>query len=404
MLTGRNSILTQAKRAKEETDKASVIEQAQTDILGIQAGGDTTLTKEQLKEVLDKYFESVPDDVDTDDILTTKDEYGGKYQIAVSDIYSGEFKELSIPSGLEIGSIVNYNPNGEYTWKAKYYSSDKSDKDVVLDSSTADFKIDTWKVFDMNEASGEITLVPMLEKKIDGSVYLQGAQGYNNAIYLLNEACSYLYGDSSKGITARSINIEDIEEKMTDDAVEEIHNFYSPNNIKYGQQALSAFSRSNSNYPSVYAREKSSVVDGKTNSSGWDVSQQTELIEPNDNIIGTGYLQASSIQPYQTYWDKDSSFMQTAFKTAKNGTNYYDLIFPQGTNTYYWIASRCINNSDEYSCNFGIKSINEGKVSYGYMFNSGGNDLGETYYHIFPIVSLNSKLLTGNATDGFSVK
>lgn len=42
---------------------------------------------------------------------------------------------------------------------------------------------------------------------------LQGAQGYNNGVYLLNEACSYLYGNEEKGIKARSINIEDIERK-----------------------------------------------------------------------------------------------------------------------------------------------------------------------------------------------
>ena len=38
-----------------------------------------------------------------------------------------------------------------------------------------------------------------------GTVTLQGAQGYNNAVLLLNQACSSLYGNSSKGITARSI-------------------------------------------------------------------------------------------------------------------------------------------------------------------------------------------------------
>ena len=43
-----------------------------------------------------------------------------------------------------------------------------------------------------------------------GSVRLYGAQGYNNAVYLLNELCSQLYSDSSKEITARSINIDDI--------------------------------------------------------------------------------------------------------------------------------------------------------------------------------------------------
>ena len=40
MLTGDNGILTQAQNAKEETEKASLIEQVQTDILGEQANGE----------------------------------------------------------------------------------------------------------------------------------------------------------------------------------------------------------------------------------------------------------------------------------------------------------------------------------------------------------------------------
>ena len=115
MLTGQNGILTQAQKAKEETDKASVIEQAQTDILGIQAGGDTTLTQKQLKDILSKYFDPVPDDVSTDDTLTTKEEYGGKYQIAVSDIYNGEIepeKEMISKTESYVGYYADIDGNG----------------------------------------------------------------------------------------------------------------------------------------------------------------------------------------------------------------------------------------------------------------------------------------------------
>ena len=114
MLTGENGILTQAQNAKEETEKESVIEQVRVDILGEQAGGDTTLTQKQLKDVLSKYFEPVPDDVSTDDTLTTKEEYGGKYQIAVSDIYNGEIeeeKEMISKTESYVGYYADINPN-----------------------------------------------------------------------------------------------------------------------------------------------------------------------------------------------------------------------------------------------------------------------------------------------------
>lgn len=92
-LTGENGILTRASDAREQTEIANVIEQARTDILGIQADKkDGNITKEQLKTVLDKYFDNVPDDYTTETVLTTKDEYGN-YEIAVSEIYNGNLGE-----------------------------------------------------------------------------------------------------------------------------------------------------------------------------------------------------------------------------------------------------------------------------------------------------------------------
>ena len=92
-LTGDNGILTKANDAAEKTEKANVIEQAQTDILGIQADKkDGNITKGELKTVLDKYFDDVPEDFTIDDVFTTKDEYGN-HEIAVSEIYNGNMRE-----------------------------------------------------------------------------------------------------------------------------------------------------------------------------------------------------------------------------------------------------------------------------------------------------------------------
>lgn len=64
MLTGDTGILTQAQRAKEQTENAAKNE----------------------AEILDEY----------NNILNVE--------------------TVSIPEGLEIGSIVNYNPSGTYNW------------------------------------------------------------------------------------------------------------------------------------------------------------------------------------------------------------------------------------------------------------------------------------------------
>lgn len=98
MLSGNNGILQRATEAKQDTERQSIIEQARIDVLGYQAdnkGGD--LDKTQLKSVLDKFFDEVPDltDMEKDTILNTKLHTLSKYgthTIAVNEIYNGNFK------------------------------------------------------------------------------------------------------------------------------------------------------------------------------------------------------------------------------------------------------------------------------------------------------------------------
>ena len=406
MLTGSNGILTQAQNAKEQTEKASLIEQAQTDLLGKQAENSSgNVTSEALKEVLDKYFSDVPgaDEITVETEITAKEEYGN-YKMQVSDIYDGEIKGSSIPAGLEIGSTVSYAPSGTYTWEAEYCSSTKTPEtdDVELNSSTGNnFNINTWKVLEIDRDAEKVTLVPA--SPTTGTVYLGQAQGYNNAVYLLNEACSKLYGNESKGITARSMNIEDIEKYMTNEAVTEAHNY--SNAAKYGEQVSSAYT-SSKRYPIIYAEEEKSVINGSENNSGLGLSEQNSLKGRTDNGATSGYLNtATSIQPYQTHWYKDSSFMKTAFKDVENSSsasNYYDLIMPKGTSTTYWLASRCVYTSWGY-CNFGVRYVDSGSVNECLIFDSNNYTYGYSLA-LFPVVSLSSELIEGNAESGYTVE
>ena len=176
--------------------------------------------------------------------------------------------KVKIPEGLEVGSTVTYNPSGEYKWQAAYCSSTKTpgtetelNDDVVLKSSKADFNLSTWKVLSIDQTTGKVELVP--NTPTTGTVYLGQAQGYNNGVKLLNDACSQLYGNDAKGIKARSINIEDIEKYMTEEALigeNGAHKFVNViSHIKYGEQISNAYT-SYKNYPVIYAKEKRAVI------------------------------------------------------------------------------------------------------------------------------------------------
>ena len=410
-LSGPNGILTNATKAREDNAKAQVIEEARVDILAKQTEKrGETLTDNELESILTPKYGTLSDEENIlDRTLTTEN----GYKIPVSDIYNGELSEsVSIPEGLEIGSEVKYNPSVTYDWLSKYCSSSNdSNYQKTLNSGTGqNFNINTWRVFEIDEETGEVKLVPAhstddrAEGPTSGTVNLQGAQGYNNAVYLLNKACSELYGDSSRGITARSINIEDIEGKMTDAAIAEVHSIESG----YEQQVSAPYSRDNSYYPSIYANERLSVINGKENSSGIGMSVQDNLVKPTDGNetdgdATEGHIQATTnIQPKKTYWYKDNTFMKTAFETANNGVKYYDLLMPDDTNTFYWVASRCVN-ANLSLCNFSVRAVGFGEVNAYGMFDSRDSG-GNGFFGIFPVVSLSSKLITGDTIDGFSVE
>ena len=345
MLTGQNGILNRVAEAKEKTEKAQKDE----------------------KEKMQGYE-------------------------SVIDQYIG-----TIPEGLKVGSTVTYSPSGTYNWQAKYCSSKKTEgtDDVTLNSASGQsYNITEWKVLSIE--NGKVELVPT--NPTEGTVYLGQAQGYNNGVKLLNDACSSLYGNTSKGITARSLNIDDIEKYMKTEKLTDTR-LYTNGVTQYGNQVSSAYT-SNKYYPVIYAEEKLSVINGNKKTKGLGMSEQTNFIEKNANSATDGRLYAStSIQPYQTYWYKDNSYMQTAFRTAEGEENYYNLLI--NTSKNYWLASRCISPGSSY-CSFTMRHVYNGNVGAYNMYYSSDNINGDSHT-LFPVVSLNASLLSGNATSGYAV-
>ncbi len=146
MLSGDNGILQRATQSKERTEKATVIELAQTDILGqIAENKGETISETQLKTILGTYFEEfddeLPEDLSKTSItLTAKDEYGGYSNIALVDIYNGKLKkEVSLPTPTDIfvalyndGTMVFSNNINDIN-SSKLQSSIANIKDIESD-------------------------------------------------------------------------------------------------------------------------------------------------------------------------------------------------------------------------------------------------------------------------------
>ena len=85
-LTGDNGILAQASRAKQESQKASIIEQIRLDIMEKQTENEGIIYDEDFYQILENYG-SISNDETT--LTTTK----GNYKILISDIYSGKLQK-----------------------------------------------------------------------------------------------------------------------------------------------------------------------------------------------------------------------------------------------------------------------------------------------------------------------
>ena len=307
-----------------------------------------------------------------------------------------------IPEGLEIGSTVTYSPSGTYNWDNAYASSDQTGITTLNSATGESFNISSWSVLSIDETTGQVELIA--SAPTTGTVRLQGAQGYNNAVKLLNDACDSLYGDDTIGIDGRSVDIDDIEKYMTDTALTEAHQY--ANEAQYGNQVSSAYSSSRSRYPVIYAQEKLSVINGSNKGQkGLGLSEQTAFVERSEGTSTSTSIgaitTATSIQPYQTYWEKDATFMQRAFKEYKTGSSYYNLFMPNRTSTTYWMASRCVYTYSS-NCDFYVSRVNSGSVDGHSMSNSNGYP-NYTSRALFPVITPSSELIEGNASSGFSI-
>ncbi len=94
-ISGDNGILAQASRAKQESEKASIIEQIRLDIMEKQTENEGIIYDEDFYQILENYGSISEDETK----LTT---IKGNYEIIISDIYNGEVKRKS-------NNLININ-------------------------------------------------------------------------------------------------------------------------------------------------------------------------------------------------------------------------------------------------------------------------------------------------------
>ena len=217
-----------------------------------------------------------------------------------------------------------------------------------------------WRILEASDNT--LTLISDTIANTDFT--LEGPNGYNNGVLLLNNACKAMYSNSNLGAIGRSLNIDDIEAYST-----------------YEGASLSEYTPSNTYYPNIFALELTGSING-TYGSRYDLSEQEEYI--------TGSAQASTLRGKLTYYEFTMS-------TSTMKSQIYVDLFSSSTDT--WLASRCVNLGSGAAF-FEMFYVNNSSVDTGWLYYSPNSNYRHSYA-IRPVVEIDlSKVNVGLTGDG----
>lgn len=249
-------------------------------------------------------------------------------------------------------------------------------------SNTGNLNISKVKIGDYIEYSGdkdsEGLAWRVLGKKEDGSFllisekvtskqfYFEGATDYNNAVYILNSTCKNLYSNKELGTIGRSVNLDDIENKMNSNAFD-ARAQYEFSSVKYGNERT---------YTDVYA-------------------YQPEIYRHVDKDTNGETMSYYASETAASYNKIDSmTVKQTSYNLINVPTGYFDdsafytIIF--GTKSSYWVATRSANCYPQYA-EFGIRYIVGSSLMSAGLFTS-DNSPNFAEYPIRPVVEVPSNV------------
>lgn len=308
---------------------------------------------------------------------------------SVKILYDGLISDKVKNEIVKIGDYVQYTPDTVSATDTSYtnliselgtYSGSTENTTSTLTQESLN-----WRVLDIiKDDNGKDVVRLISEVPTTSTVVLEGYNGYNNAVYLLDKTCITLYNKTGYTEKVQNLKIEDIQRymKVTD---------YSTITSSYGKTVTPT----NKYYPSIFAQEEGQII---TTSDG-TIQPETRLglSEQNEPINQIIQNQATSWTVKYTYWGKTMN--ESDFKDLK----YYELFLNNGNNKKsYWISSRCISADSNYIYfRVGFASTNGGIGGYTLY---GSHDYTRTIDYAFrPVITLKSDVqidTTDVAKDG----
>ena len=311
--------------------------------------------------------------------------YTKEVSVTVNQFKNSILEDINI----KIGDSVNYTydtASSSYTLELKY--SGYSSNQTIAQTTGL-----TWKVLNVDKENDTVDIIST--NPTSSTVTFANILGYNNGPYLMNEICKAQYSNKTLGVNARSINLLDMEKHLTPTGITN-RNAYT-DAVKYGTTKTYT---SGTKYPSLYANQKGAgpnitAADASAKITQPKTDAGNDPYEESKPIVPKGTTEPTTSSTYGT--GSPLTVTQTYYNISINDTNYGTASTVLANSTGFWVAARCVPTGSD-SASFCIRGAST--FTYGcYMFFSDGDTNG-SYYALRPVVSLPSRLLTGEQTNG----
>ena len=307
--------------------------------------------------------------------------YTKEVSVTVNQFKNSILEDINI----KIGDSVNYTYDsaGSYSLSSTY--SGYSSSQTIAQTTGL-----TWKVLNVDKENDTVDIIST--NPTSSTVYFKGILGYNNGPYFMNEICKAQYSNKTLGVEARNINLLDMEKHLTPTGIKS-RNEYNKGDSTYAKYGTTKTYTSNTKYPSLYANQKGAGPNVSTISQP-DITKGNDPYEESKPIVQKNTTEPTNDSTYGT--GSPLTVTQTYYNISINDTNYGTASSILANSTYFWVAARCVGTYSS-SASFGLRIAGTG--SYGcLMFDSDGNTYGNNCA-LRPIVSLPSRLLTGEKTN-----
>ena len=309
--------------------------------------------------------------------------YTKEVSVTVNQFKNSILEDINI----KIGDSVNYTydtASSSYTLESKY--SGYSSNQTIAQTTGL-----TWKVLNVDKENDTVDIIST--NPTSSTVNFYNILGYNNGPYFMNEICKAQYSNKTLGVEARNINLLDMEKHLTPTGIKS-RNEYNKGDSTYAKYGTTKTYTSNTKYPSLYANQKGAGPNVSTISQP-DITKGNDPYEESKPIVQKNTTEPTNDSTYGT--GSPLTVTQTYYNISINDTNYGTASSILANSTYFWVAARYVGTSSSTAI-FGLRFARTDTYG-GYMFFSGGDTDGINYA-LRPIVSLPSRLLTGEPTNG----